>query len=43
MIVDDENFNLLAIKGLMKVLGMPATLDNVDFCFNGKQAVQLIQ
>jgi CheY-like chemotaxis protein len=36
MVVDDEVFNIYAIQGLMKVLGMDPSLSNVDTCFNGE-------
>jgi CheY-like chemotaxis protein len=39
MIVDDEVFNILAIKGLMKCLGMKNIERIVDVCYNGEQAV----
>ena len=42
MIVDDEIFNIVAIKGLMKVLGFDE-FDLVDCCFNGEESVGLIQ
>ena len=43
MVVDDEVFNIYAIQGLMRVLGMPHDLGNVDVCYNGEQAVDLIR
>jgi CheY-like chemotaxis protein len=43
MIVDDEVFNIYAIQGLMQVLGMPNELQNVDVCYNGEQAVELVR
>ena len=43
MIVDDEVFNIFAIQGLMRVLGMPHELKNVDVCYNGEQAVELVR
>ena len=42
MIVDDEVFNIVALKGLMKVLGFDQP-DLVDACYNGEQAVELYQ
>ena len=43
MVVDDEVFNIYAIQGLMQVLGMPHELENVDVCYNGEQAVDLVR
>ena len=42
MIVDDEYFNVQALRGLTQVLGM-ARQDLIDVCYNGEQAVQLIE
>lgn len=35
IIVDDEAFNLLALKGMMRVLGMEDFEDKVELCYNG--------
>jgi len=35
MIVDDEPFNTLAIKGLIKCLGVENVDDIVDVCYDG--------
>jgi len=43
MIVDDEPFNVLAIKGLFRVLGMDQELENVDVCYDGEKAVDLVR
>jgi len=43
MVVDDEVFNIYAIQGLMRILGMPYDLTNVDICYNGEQAVELVR
>jgi len=42
MVVDDEVFNTVAIQGLMRVLGF-TQMNLVDICYNGEQAVELIQ
>jgi hypothetical protein len=34
--VDDEAFNILVIKGLMRVLGMQDIESRVDCCYNGE-------
>ena len=39
--VDDEAFNIFAIKGLLKILNMDDSL--VDTCYDGKQAVDLVK
>ena len=41
--VDDEAFNIIVIKGLMRVLGMQDIESRVDCCYNGEQAVEHIQ
>ena len=43
MMVDDEAFNLIAMQGLMRVLGLEDMAKKVDKCFNGEEAVQLVQ
>jgi CheY-like chemotaxis protein len=43
MVVDDEVFNIYAIQGLMRILGMKYNLQNVDVCYNGEQAVELVR
>jgi|DEB0MinimDraft_12_1074336.scaffolds.fasta_scaffold42883_2 CheY-like chemotaxis protein len=43
MIVDDEVFNIYAIQGLMRILGMEFDLANVDACYNGEQAVNFVR
>ena len=42
MVVDDEAFNIEVIKQMMRALGL-STLNFVDSCFNGEDAVELIQ
>ena len=42
MIVDDEVFNIFALKGLMRVLGCEME-ERIDVCYNGEQAVDLIR
>ena len=39
MIVDDEVFNLIALEGLMRVLGLKDFQNKVDKCYNGEEAV----
>jgi CheY-like chemotaxis protein len=41
--VDDEAFNILVIKGLMRVLGMKNIDSRVDCCYNGEQLVEHVQ
>jgi CheY-like chemotaxis protein len=41
--VDDEAFNILVIKGLMRVLGMQNIDSRVDCCYNGEQLVEHVQ
>ena len=36
LVVDDEAFNILVIKGLMRVLGMQNVDSRVDCCYNGE-------
>ena len=36
MVVDDEAFNILVIKGLMRVLGMTDIEERVDSGYNGE-------
>jgi CheY-like chemotaxis protein len=43
MIVDDEHFNILAIKGLLRVLGMKNIDNQVDVGYNGEDAVALVE
>jgi len=43
MIVDDEAFNCIALKGLIKCLGMDNTENLIDVCYNGEQAVELVK
>ena len=43
LVVDDEAFNIIVIKGLMRVLGMLEIDSRVDCCYNGEQAVEYIQ
>ena len=43
MAVDDEAFNILVIKGLMRVLGMQDIESRVDCCYNGEQLVEHVQ
>ena len=42
MIVDDEVFNIFAVKGLLKVLGYNME-DKIDECYNGEQSVELVK
>ena len=41
--VDDEAFNILVIKGLMRVLGMQDIESRVDCGYNGEQLVEFVQ
>lgn len=43
ILVDDEAFNILAIKGMMRVLGMTNIDEKVEECFNGLECVNLIE
>lgn len=43
MVVDDEAFNILVIKGLMRVLGMTDIEERVDSGYNGEQLVEHIE
>lgn len=43
LIVDDEAFNILVIKGLMRVLGMSDIESRVDCGYNGEQLVEHVQ
>ena len=43
LVVDDEAFNILVIKGLMRVLGMKDIESRVDCCYNGEQLVEHVQ
>jgi CheY-like chemotaxis protein len=43
LVADDEAFNILVIKGLMRVLGMQDIDSKVDICYNGEQLVEHIQ
>ena len=43
MVVDDEAFNIEAVKGLMKVLKFDSGESLTDFGYNGEQSVQLIE
>ena len=43
MVVDDEAFNIEAVKGLMKVLKFEAGSTITDYGYNGEQAVQMIE
>ena len=42
MLVDDEVFNIIAVQGLMRILGLDEQV-KVDVCYNGEQAVDLIR
>lgn len=39
LIADDEAFNILVIKGLMRVLGMKNIEERVDIAYNGEEIV----
>ena len=41
--VDDEAFNILVIKGLMRVLGMQDIEQKVDTGYNGEQLVEHVE
>lgn len=43
LVVDDEAFNILVIKGLMRVLGMQGIEERVDSGYNGEQLVEHIE
>ena len=43
MAADDEAFNILVIKGLMRVLGVQDIDSKVDCCYNGEQLVEFVQ
>jgi CheY-like chemotaxis protein len=43
MIVDDEPFNLLALEGLFRVIGLTNIQDKVVRGYNGLEAVQHIK
>jgi hypothetical protein len=43
MIVDDEAFNILALEGLMRILGLKDIKERVDKCYNGEQSVDLVK
>ena len=43
LVVDDEAFNILVIKGLMRVLGMQDIESRVDSCYNGEQLVEHVE
>ena len=43
MIVDDDIFNVQAIQGLLEVLKVETNTGNVDFCYNGEEAVNLVE
>ena len=40
---DDDGFNILAIKGLMRVLGMKDINQKVDLAYDGEQLVQKVR
>ena len=42
IITDDESFNIMAIKGLFRVLRMQ-DMDRVDVCYNGEDTCRLIR
>lgn len=42
MVVDDEPFNIMAVKGMMRVLKFDYR-DLVDSCRNGEEAVRLME
>ena len=42
MLVDDEVFNIFAVQGLMRILGLDERV-KVDVCYNGEQAVELVR
>jgi len=43
LIADDEVFNLQALKGILRVLGVPDYENRVVSCFNGKELVDLVE
>jgi PleD family two-component response regulator len=43
LVADDEAFNILVIKGLMRVLGMQDIDSRVDCCHNGEQLVEHVE
>ena len=42
MLVDDEVFNIFAVQGLMRVLGLDQRV-KIDVCYNGEQSVNFIR
>ena len=42
MIVDDENFNIEAMKGLLTVLKVE-NMDLIDFAYDGEQSCRLME
>jgi len=42
LVVDDESFNIMAVKGLMRVIGVPDST-HIDVGYNGEQAVELVK
>jgi CheY-like chemotaxis protein len=43
LVADDEAFNILVIKGLMRVLGMHDIDSRVDCCHNGEQLIEHVE
>lgn len=43
LVVNDEAFNILVIKGLMRELGIKDIEKRVDCCYNGEQLVESVQ
>ena len=43
LIADDEVFNIEAMKGMLKILGLPKMKERVVCCFNGEEMVDKIK
>ena len=43
LLVDDEPFNIMAIEGMMKVVGFNDYEKYVDRCYNGEQSVAMFK
>jgi CheY-like chemotaxis protein len=42
LIVDDEPFNLIALEGLFRVIGLQKIEEKIVRCYNGLEAVNCI-
>ena len=43
LIADDEVFNIEALKGMLKLLGLPEYTDRIVTCFNGEELVEKVR